>query len=213
MEKIEDSVLPTFDNDLLKFFEANFAEPKLWDIDYGQLERAYKYIENGEAEKILLLANSCCGLRIVDDNLRFFKSRGCYEIALLMAYVGTRTNWINWQLKDIAYLFNVADKKKLLASGDFLPDRDTFTLYRGVAGLGPKRRVRGLSWTGNIDTAMWFAERFKNVLHDPAVFQVKVPRKWIMAYSNDRNEDEYIIDVKCFSNRVNPKRITKKMAA
>jgi hypothetical protein len=36
---------------------------------------------------------------------------------------------------------------------------ETFTVYRGVAGLGRQCRVSGFSWTLDLPRACWFAVR------------------------------------------------------
>jgi hypothetical protein len=87
----------------------------------------------------------------------------------------------------------MADRAKLLAAGEPLPGAAPFTLYRGVAGNTSARRVRGIgiSWTGNLETAVWFANRFK--LAKPAVHKAEVEAAQVLAYlGGDGSEDEYI---------------------
>src|SRR5262249_11666432 len=82
------------------------------------------------------------------------------------------------------------------------PGPGPFTLYRGVAGRGRARRVRGISWTADPDTASWFAYRYSghlfglsNALESPAVFRGIFDEPDILAYINDRNEEDFIVDV------------------
>ena len=85
-----------------------------------------------------------------------------------------------------------ADPHRLRAAGDPLPGPGPFTLYRGVHGRGPARKVRGLHWTSSPSTAAWFATRWPGV-HDPAVFVVTVPESVVLAYVGDRGEEDYLV--------------------
>ena len=71
---------------------------------------------------------------------------------------------------------------------------DRIPCYRGVAGRGAARRIRGLSWTGSLECATWFAKRAADLgWADPAVFQAVVSDSEVLSYTNDRREDEYIV--------------------
>lgn len=102
-----------------------------------------------------------------------------------------RANHLFWPLCTLKALFHAADRARLLAVGHPLPASDSYTLYRGVAGRGAARRITGLSWTRSRERAEWFASRF--ALPDPAVYQALVPRKDVYAYTNERQEDEFIV--------------------
>ena len=87
-------------------------------------------------------------------------------------------------------MFQLADPQRLGWIEHARPDPPPTTLYRGVAGRGRARRLRGLSWTSSLECACWFARRFDQP--DPAVFSIPfVPRQVVM-YLDDRNEDEYV---------------------
>jgi hypothetical protein len=87
----------------------------------------------------------------------------------------------------------LADRAKFLAAGDELPGPGPFTVYRGVAGCGKARRIRGLSWTLSLQRAAWFANRFR--LADPAVYRLTADDAQVLAYLNTRyrNEEELLI--------------------
>ncbi len=92
----------------------------------------------------------------------------------------------------------MADRERLRAAEGPLPGPGPFTVYRGVAGRGRQRNVRGFSWTGTLDLARWFAGRAAYVfsrLADPTVFVLTVPVDAVLFYTNDRQEDEYVLDV------------------
>jgi hypothetical protein len=89
---------------------------------------------------------------------------------------------------------SLVDREKLRALGDLLPAGPPWTVYRGVAGKRRARRVRGWSWTSDLDRAWWFAERFPS-FGDPAVFVATIEREHILFYTDDRNEKEFVLDL------------------
>jgi hypothetical protein len=89
-------------------------------------------------------------------------------------------------------MFTRADRTKLRAAGDPLPGAGPFTVYRGVAGRGPARRVRGLSWTDDVEKAAWFAQRLPG-LSDPAIYRVIVEGNEVFACNFGRGEREFIV--------------------
>jgi len=95
---------------------------------------------------------------------------GMYEAALIDGYVGMKHGTRHYPMLHLLRLFRLADRVKLMQ----LSDRaQTFpiTVYRGVAGRGRSRRIRGLSWTSNLNIACWFARRAGIKLDDPAVYE------------------------------------------
>lgn len=152
-------------------------------------------IEAFEAGEMPLgLASNMESLVLVYMNAKALLDRGMYERALLDAFIAARTNNHHFPVNMLQWLFSRADRARLLAAGDPLPDGETFTLYRGVAGRGPARRVRGFSWTSSPERAQWFANRAGGWgLHDPAVYTVTVERSDVYAYSNERKESEFIV--------------------
>ena len=87
--------------------------------------------------------------------------------------------------------------------GDTLPDGKHFTLFRGVAGNGKNRRIKSFSWTDSPYIAAWFAKRYTG-LEDPAVYEITVQRNQILAFSNERKESEFILQLPL---TVKPKRL------
>lgn len=148
--------------------------------------------EKGDIEGVLCMMSNERSMAFVADNWPILKKIGKYEKALLHCYVTIRTNYSNWSMDTLRFLFMQADIEILRKTGDPIPDQDVFTLYRGVSGIGRKRRVSGFSWTDSPNTAAWFARRFPD-LPDPAVFKVTVPRESVMACCYDRQEREYLL--------------------
>jgi hypothetical protein len=141
-------------------------------------------------------------LFFVWDNAMILRHRGIYERLLLKSYVGAKGNWSHWNTSTIATLFRLADREKLRAAGEPLPGDGPFTVYRGVAGIGRRRRLKGFSWTDDYDRACWFAQRpqypMGPLLPNPAVLKATVAADEVLAYTNHREEREFICQPKEF---------------
>ena len=173
--------------------------------DPSTIKIAMKYWKEGNIEGIICMMSNGQTMGFVADNWYLLKKTGNYEKALLDSHVLIRTNYSNWSLNVLNFLFMQADIEILRKTGDPIPDQETFTLYRGVSGVGRKRRVSGISWTDSPNTAAWFANRFSGLnLKDPAVFKVTVPNESIMACCFDRQEREYLVRMPL---PVKPKRL------
>jgi hypothetical protein len=160
------------------------AHPALWD----QARKAY---EDGDAGRFLISAYSNqCALAMVFDNIWLLKQRGIYEQCLLEAFTGCRVNHHEWPEGVLDFMFREADHERLRRAGEPLPGQGPFEVYRGVAGRGRARRLRGYCWTASIDAACWFAARL-NLAH-PAVLFAAVSAAEVLAYTNDRDEEEFI---------------------
>jgi hypothetical protein len=163
-------------------------------VDYPFIEEAKSaWTENDILRILCYMSNERC-LGFVLDNRPLLRERGLYEKALVYSYVGTRTNYSRWSPDLIKFLFSMADRRRLIEAGDPLPGNGPFTVYRGVSGRGAARRVRGISWTGSFERAVWFAKRFSD-LEKPAVFRAVVDKSLIFGYSNDRQESEFLCDI------------------
>jgi len=117
----------------------------------------------------------------------------------MLLWTFVRTNHAAWSFEDLRSLFATADRARLRAAGHQLPGPGPFTLYRGVAGPEPARRVNGLSWTRSILQAREFAEqhglRFADPYldPDPGVYRVTVSAAPVLAYTDVREEQEVIV--------------------
>jgi hypothetical protein len=147
-------------------------------------------------------------LNLVRDNAATLLRQGVYDRALLKAFINT--NHATWSLADLRSLFEMADRARLRAEGDQLPGPGPFTLYRGVAGPEPDRRVSGLSWTHSVEDARWFAQNHARRLRewisdpDPAVCRVTVDAAAVLVYTNVHEEQEFIV---MLSPGITPERI------
>lgn len=157
-------------------------------------EQALKAWAEGDIGGVLISMDNELGLYFVRDNMITLIRAGLYEIALLRAYAICRTNWHSSPRYLMPLLFNAADRKKLIAAGSPLPGNAPFVVYRGVAGVGAKRRVRGVSWTADFEKAKWFATRYEH-LDKPAVFKAVVPLENVYAYYDERQEKEFLCNI------------------
>lgn len=165
-----------------------------WEKRRGWINEAWAKHDVGG---VLVHLGNTYRLPFVCDNMHALKKLGVYEEELLDAYSGTRTNFSNWQPSVLKLLFNIADRGRLLSAGDPLPAAGPFTVYRGVAGRGAKRRLRGISWTASLDQAIWFAKRYAEFpdIEKPMVYQTTVEIEQVYAYDNRRDEQEFLCDI------------------
>ncbi len=152
-------------------------------------------LEQGDYLGFLIKGDNLYSLDLVCFNAPVLKELGVYEPALLHAITATRTNNRRWPLRELKAMFDQADRERLRAAGSPLPSPGPFTLYRGVAGRGAARRVRGFSWTSSFERAAWFARRFGSLLHDPTVYRVTVSEEAVLVYDNGRSEEEFIVSL------------------
>ena len=136
-------------------------------------------------------------LELVRNNAETLRARGLFERALLAAFI--ETNHVDWSFLDLKNLFKAANPERLRAADDPLPGPKPFALYRGMAGKGRRRRIRGLSWTSAIDQARWFAqERARResqliMSPDPGVYRVVVIEPRVLTYLKRKEEQEFIV--------------------
>lgn len=64
------------------------------------------------------------------------------------------------------------------------------TVYRGITDYN-KDNIRALSWTLDKEKAIWFANRF---LGKGYIYKAKINKEDILAYCDQRNEKEIILD-------------------
>jgi hypothetical protein len=147
-----------------------------------------------EADEVREAVWSQGGFGYLLDHREALHQQGFYEVALLEALTMPRGNTSWLPLAFLHRLIAEADRRRLLAAGDPLPPQLAYRLYRGVAGRGAARRIRGLSWSLSLEKAQWFATRGAEFfgLPDPAVYTVRIPCWDVLAYINDRQEQEII---------------------
>ncbi len=166
------------------------CELDLQEVDPNRRDAARAAFDAGSASDFLGCTENHKGLWLVFHNQIPLRKKGIYEEALLQAFTSTRTNHVGMQASVLEQLFELAHKDRLRAAGDVLPEGEQFIVYRGVAGVGRQRRVKGPSWTLDFPRACWFAVRLS--LPGPAVHKTTVSRNSVLAFFNERNEQEVL---------------------
>ena len=124
-----------------------------------------------------------------------------YDLAayLKALWISTETVNVDVNISKIEYirLFKAADRETLMQPEereffDRLPDE--LTIYRGINTVS-NHPVNGLSWTPDLDTATWFAERFQ---HGGMVYTARIKKTDILAYFN--YEKETVVDFRKLEN-------------
>jgi hypothetical protein len=161
-------------------------------MDGPFLQQAIEYLMQGEVEGFLMSVpnGNTTALQAVIENSKLLRSLGLYESGLTAAFNATRTNNLAYPVWYLELLFCSMDPERVEAIKP-LPAGEEFRIYRGVAGDGEARRVNGLSWTGRIECAAWFAMRFN--LPDPAIYAATVPRDEVWWHDTERDEDEFVV--------------------
>lgn len=107
---------------------------------------------------------------------------------------------VNVSISEAVKMFKNSDKEFLMKENELeflrsLPDE--IKLYRGVA-VG--RNPEGLSWTPNLELARWFSHRFDNKEEKGYVKCGIANKKDILAYLDERNEEEIVISCSAVKN-------------
>lgn len=102
-------------------------------------------------------------------------------------------NNVNVPQMEILKMLRRCNSKHLMGQENYevyekLPD--TFTVYRG---LQENAQEDGLSWTLSKDVAEWFANRFDN---EGKIIEKVIHKSEVIAYFNDRDEEEIVLDIK-----------------
>lgn len=108
------------------------------------------------------------------------------------------STWISVEKvdKSLLPLFKKCNKEKLMDKEELkayqaLPE--TIKIYRGVSEIN-KKRIKGLSWTTDYETAKWFASRYEGYSKSGTVYQATIEKKYVYAFFMCREESEVIID-------------------
>jgi hypothetical protein len=150
-----------------------------------ELLRKYAWADSGQV------------LDLVLENWPLLQEAGLLEEAFVEAWGTQKWGCPNWTIAFCQGVFAMMDRAALLKAGDPLPPGDSFIVYRGVAGIGSKRRVRGYSWSADEGIAKGFAElradRFG--LPDPAVYSAVIQKEDVLTFidGSNRSESEFLL--------------------
>lgn len=138
----------------------------------------------------MMLASQQSRGALIFDNIPGLIEKGMIETAIFEAYIhGPHMHPESWR-----YLFAYANRQKLRACGDAIPD-GPFVVYRGVRNIKHRAWRRGLSWTTKPSTAAWFTTRFATPEDDPAVYSLTVTAEDVLFMTNERAEDEVVVSI------------------
>ena len=192
------------------FFDSCFLMDYKTNSMYNIFEQTKIFEENRKFIKNIIQKE--CSVQIIFQmickpyRLTFFKyiqeylSDKDFAELLMSSWVETEfiTDNPNVKMKEFISWFEKANKIYLMDKDSFeqynkLPEK--FSIYRGV---GNRRYKNGMSWTLNKDKAIWFSERFK--YDDKHVYYGIVEKQDVLAYTNERNEYEIIVNPKKVKN-------------
>jgi len=174
------------ENDVLGFVDVFKDKDKL-------LNQIEKYIDDAKTfQNILFLVSQPYQLLFFNlnkDNLSIKTyNETLKQIWLLTEFPNADKNVsVNESLE----LFKNADKNLIMTSQERLKLKtlpDEVTIYRGTH---KKSNSKALSWTDDYDRALWFAKRFDEYGY---VLKATIHKDDIIAFFNERNESELIID-------------------
>ena len=133
----------------------------------------------------------------VFDNIPQLAAAELLEAAVIAAWISINPNMGRLpQPSTMRRLWSSCDRDKLMAAGNPLPSGNEFELYRGVPDASYLASIPGISWTSSIDIARKFAQSIGLYDHPhPAVFRLVVPRNRVIAYTDEREEKEFIVDI------------------
>lgn len=168
-----------------------FEDSEKYEIWLGEMK---EFFENCDSVDRIM-----CHIR-KSYRLTFFKYINKYlsakDFALLLKDVWIMAENIsddkNVSMKELVKWFKMADKRYLLDKKEKkllseLPNG--VSVYRGVRSEDYKY---DMSWTLSLENAKWFAERYNT--DTQIVYKAVIQKQDILAYLNDRNEEEVIID-------------------
>lgn len=179
------------ENDENKFCNLNIPD------EYDMIIDNYsKLIDTLSVMKCYILVRTAYKLTWVKYCKDFLSEKDFGEF-LSMAWVDEENpnQDVNCSITYLTGLFQKCKKEHLMCKEDYenykkLPDK--FIVYRGVA-VG--RNPHGLSWTLNLETAQWFANRFNNDKETGYIEKAVVRKSDVFAYFNTRGEDEIVCNV------------------
>jgi hypothetical protein len=125
-------------------------------------------------------------------NRGLLQAMGLFERGLVATYI----HGPHWPSRTWLEMFAACDRSKLEACGDSPRPTAPLTLFRGMRHAGHRGWIRGLSWTTSPQIAAWFALRFATDQDSPAVYRLTVPPERILFLTNERQEEEVIIDAR-----------------
>lgn len=158
-----------------------------------------RHAKDGDVLGMFCTVDSTRAMALLADNSVWFRERGLFERALLLAW-STQKFTLGWH-EEMRYFLLTSNRKKLVAEGGTLPEGGRFTIYRGITETDMEIRgyraggaVRGISWTLDPKVARTFAASYGM---PGKVYATEVERGEIFAHlggsTNYRSESEVLV--------------------
>lgn len=168
------------------FFNTDENKERALKFRYGMLE------QQKNLSGVFWMINKPDRLQILHLVSGMWEMNGEYETILRDAWTSTE---FPPQLpnRTLISLFERADKSKMMddvekAKLGELPE--VITIWRGLQDK--RAKTKGLSWTVNRNTAIWFATRWKS--DQTKLVTAKIRKEYVYAYINQRNEEELVVN-------------------
>jgi len=198
--------------------ERTSAEPNLDAVWEPLRDSCLEHAKDGDFKRMIACAANGGAMAFLIDNAEWFRARGVFEEAMLLAWNTQRFThgYQNWMRIFLA----LADREKLMAASEPLPQGDRFTVYRGVSKsklklwgktLGGDKRC--ISWTLDPEVARRFAG-LDGI--GGTVYATEVSRDQIYAYLGGKgNRQGYRpeSEVLLLLDRKHPVRVHEKIRA
>lgn len=139
-------------------------------------------------------------LNFLIENFGIFFSRGFYEKGLFLALTMANLQEVHTKYSSnvLLFLLEQADIEKLRSYGDSFTFDQPVEVFRGIPDSKNTRSIRRPSWTLKPETAAWFAavcgRSYGRPDKTPAVYRMMAPPEAIYFYTNERGEDEIVLN-------------------
>ena len=184
------TILPSMKSGFVNLLESQEALKEYYNLMESK-------INNGDLYKIYILIRKPYRLTFIKYCEPYLSEKDLAEL-FADAWVSSENpnQDTNCSILYLIKIFQKCNKKYLMQEKDYKVYKSLpgiFNIYRGVAvGRNPK----GLSWTQNLETAKWFANRF-NTETKKGYVQIGIAKKeHVLAYFNTRGEDEIVYNSK-----------------
>ena len=102
---------------------------------------------------------------------------------------------VNVSKAELVRMFKAAEPSLLMTEEEIhqLSElNNPVTIYRGVTDYNADD-INALSWTLNLEKALWFSKRFNS---EGTVYEAQIDKTHIIAFFNTRDESEIIVEPK-----------------
>ena len=166
-----------------------------------------KRIKKADLSEIFLIIRKNYHLTFLKFSKQYYSAK---DFAKYLSYAWVNSENpnqdVNVNIKTLINWFSRAEKKYLMSKKDYevfdsLPAE--VEIYRGI-GVG-RSAEKGLSWTNDLKTADFFANRFNRGKDKGYILKGKIKKEDVFAFFNSRGENELL----CNSSKIYDLKIVK----